>query len=35
MAGNGRYTFLIFNMVMVAHVLFLVGVAGYDYLFSL
>lgn len=27
--GNGRYAFLIFNMMMVAHLLFLVSVAGY------
>ena len=30
MAGNGRYAFLIFNIMMVAHLLFLVSVAEYD-----
>ena len=32
--GTGQYVFLAFNAVMMAHLLFLVSVAWYDYLFS-
>jgi hypothetical protein len=33
MAGNGRYIFLIFNVMMIVHLLFLVSMARHDYWF--